>query len=109
MGLDVGGHLGSQRRRQHLPRPSRTIVSNCDELAAEPLAASRPAPSWTTLSMGVPFRTDAPNAGPDQNFDDFQIILGKVRPSTSPHPPEGHPQVLIIAHVASLQNERPAT
>lgn len=76
MGLDEAGHLGS---------PSRTIASNSDELTAEPLAASRPAPSWTTLSMGVPSRTDAPNAGPDQNLDHFQVILGKVRPSTSPH------------------------
>ncbi|WP_218832358.1 hypothetical protein, partial [Mycobacterium avium] len=29
---------------------------------------------------------------------DFQIILGKVRPLSRPHP-EAHPQVLIIAHV----------
>ena len=28
---------------------------------------------------------------------DFQIILGKVRPLSRPHP-EAHPQVLIIAH-----------
>ena len=71
MGLDVGGHLGS---------PSRTIASNSDELTAEPLTASRPAPSWTTLTMGVPSRTDAPNAGPDQNLDHFQIISGRCSP-----------------------------
>jgi hypothetical protein len=71
MDLDVGGHLGS---------PSRTIASNSDELTAEPLTASRPAPSWTTLTMGVPSRTDAPNAGPDQNLDHFQIISGRCAP-----------------------------
>ena len=71
MGLDVRGHLGS---------PSRTIASNSDELTAEPLTASRPAPSWTTLTMGVPSRTDAPNAGPDQNLDHFQIISGRCSP-----------------------------
>ncbi|PBA11301.1 hypothetical protein CKJ70_11525 [Mycobacterium avium] len=30
---------------------------------------------------------------------DFQIILGKVRPLSRPHP-EAHPQVLIIAQTA---------
>jgi hypothetical protein len=55
MGLDVGGHLGSQRHRQHLPRPlSGTIASNSDELTAEPLVGFGSLPSWTTLSMGVP-------------------------------------------------------
>jgi hypothetical protein len=39
--------------------------------------------SWTTLSLGVPSRTSAPTPVPDQNVN-FQIILGKVRPLTSP-------------------------
>jgi hypothetical protein len=41
--------------------------------------------------MGVPSRTSAANAGPDQNFYGLQIILGKVRPFhvTSPRPSTG--------------------
>ncbi|BBZ02006.1 hypothetical protein MCHIJ_14430 [Mycolicibacterium chitae] len=34
---------------------------------------------------------------------DFQIILGKVRPLSRPHP-EAHPQVLIIAHERAFED-----
>ena len=34
MGIDIGGDLGLQRRREHRPAPSRTISSSNDPPAA---------------------------------------------------------------------------
>jgi hypothetical protein len=41
----------------------------------------------SSLEHGRAFPNRRANAGPDQNFDDCEIILGKVRPFTSPSQP----------------------
>jgi hypothetical protein len=58
---NVGGSLGLQRRREHLPgAPSRTISSSRDELAVDAVVALASVLSWTTLSVAIPSRTGAP-------------------------------------------------
>jgi len=82
--LDMSGDLGLHRRRQHLPS---TLAS---ELVEQRAADSRGGVLvglglfLDYLEHGRTFPNQRANAGPDQNFDDFQIILGKVRSSTSP-------------------------
>ena len=95
MGVDVGGHLGLQRRRQHLPGA-----------VADDLIEQRPTDTIVLLvgrfrvvnyrEHGRTFPNQRANAGLDQSYLDFQIILGKVRP-LSRRLAEAHPQVLIIA------------
>ena len=64
--------------------PSRTISSSNDrDLPASSLDESE---SWTTVSMGVPSRTSAPTPALDQTYVNFQIILGKVRPTHAASP-----------------------
>ena len=82
MSIDIGGHLGPQRRCEHCPCAVAHDLSSNDPPAV-PFSLDASA-SWTTLSMGVPSRTSAPTPALDQTYLDFQIILGKVRPFTSP-------------------------
>ena len=74
--------LGLQRSREHRPR---TITHDLVEQppARRALFVGR-VRTWTALSVGVPSRTSAPTPALDQNYWDFQIIVGKVRPLTSP-------------------------
>src|SRR5665647_1696858 len=78
MGLDVGGDLSLQRRREHLPG---TVTDQfIQQRPTHPAGAClEPFSSGTTVNMGVPSRTSTPNAGPDQSY------------RTSDHPREGAP------------------
>ena len=94
VGVDVGGHLGPQRRGQHLPGP-----------ITDDLIQQRTARRTTVLvgRLGVvdylehrrAFPNRRSNAGPDQNYMDFRSSSGRCAPSR--HLAEDHPQVLIIA------------
>jgi hypothetical protein len=74
--LDIGDDVGLQRRRKHLPRPSRTISSSSDKLTVFSLdaSASETAPfasknncailrSKAQASLGALRRCAAPAAG----------------------------------------------
>src|SRR4051812_21601333 len=99
MRLDVGRDLGLQRRGQHLPGA-----------VADDLIEQRPARHDVLLvrlhgvvdylEHGRTFPNQRANAGPDQN----QMTSDHPREGAPTHvtPPEGHPQVLIIAP-ASLE------
>src|SRR4051795_11224678 len=94
MRLDVGRDLGLQRRGQHLPGA-----------VADDLIEQRPARHDVVLvrlhgvvdylEHGRTFPNQRANAGPDQN----QMTSDHPREGAPTHvtPPEGHPQVLIIA------------
>ena len=79
--LDVAGDLGLQRRSKHL---SGTI--------AHDLVEQRPTGHGFVgrlrvvdyLEHGRTFPNRRANADPDQNVHGLQILLGKVRPFTSP-------------------------
>src|SRR6476619_1600387 len=88
--------------------PSRTISSSNDPPAA--LFSLDASASWTTLSMGVPSRTSASTPALDQTYLDLQIILGKVRPFTSPgrgpstssdHCSDGQASIIYLVDVPS--------
>ncbi|MFZ5850556.1 MAG: hypothetical protein ACOYY2_04075 [Actinomycetota bacterium] len=49
------------------------------------------------LEHGRTFPNQRANAGPDQSYRTFRSSSGRCAPSR--HQAEGHPQVLIIAHV----------
>ncbi len=93
VGVDVGGDLGLQRRRQHLPGT-----------VAHDLIEQRPARRAVLvgrigvvnyLEHGRTFPNQRANAGLDQSYLDFRSSSGRCAPSR--HLAEGHPQVLIIA------------
>lgn len=93
VGVDVGGDLGLQRRRQH-PAGAFTgqLVQNV------PTDRDRCMCVVGIVNYGEHERTfpnQRTNAGPDQSFLDFRSSSGRCAPSR--HPAEGHPQVLIIA------------
>src|SRR4051812_29711359 len=100
MRLDVGRDLGLQRRGQHLPGA-----------VADDLIEQRPARHDVVLvrlhgvvdylEHGRTFPNQRANAGPDQN----QMTSDHPREGAPTHvtPPEGHPQVLIIAQGAERQ------
>ena len=82
--LDVAGDLGLQRRCQH---PPSTVAHDLIQQRRPHRRAGRAglAAFMDYLEHGHTFPNQRANAGPDQSYLDFQIILGKVRPFTSPH------------------------
>ena len=98
VGLDVRGHLGLQRHREHLPG---TITHD--------LVEQRPAAHGALLvglvllvdylEHGRTFPSRRANADPDQTRMGFRFCSGGT--PSSRHLAEAHPQVLIIAPVAS--------
>ena len=82
--LDMGGHLGQQRRRQHLLGAVATNL--IQQRPADRLGVSR---VLNYLEHGRTFPNQRANAGPDQSYLDFRSSSGRcVR---SRHPAEGHP------------------
>ena len=102
VGIDVGRHLGLQRRRQHLT----------GALAGQ-LVQHRPTDRGRGVLVGLvlvvgylehgrTFPNQRANAGPDQSYLDFRSSSERYAPSR--HPSEDHPQVLIIAReIAALR------
>ncbi len=93
VGVDVGGNLGLQRRREHRPG---TVTHD--------LVEQRPARRAVLVGrIGVvdylehrrTFPNQRVNAGPDQSYWTFRSSSGRC--ARSRHQAEGHPQVLIIA------------
>jgi hypothetical protein len=97
--LDVGGDLGLQSRREHLPSS-----------IADDLIEQRPAGRVLVGRLGVvdyleherTFPNQRANAGPDQNLVSSRSSSGRCAPSRSPA--ESHPQVLIIAPGAQVRD-----
>ena len=81
MAGDVGGDLGLQRRGQHPPGP--IADAHIEQRAPAEPVLSGCSSSWTAVSIGVPSRTSAPTPVLIRPLG-FQIILGEVRPFTSP-------------------------
>ncbi len=79
MGLDMGGDLGLQRGRQHLPG---TITDNLIQQRRAGLVGLRT--SWTTVSMRAYLSEPARQRRLLIENHRLQIILGKVRSFTSP-------------------------
>jgi len=84
VGVDVGGDFGLQRRREH--RPGAVADQLVQQRPAHPSRGVSVGPGLFLdyIEHGRTFPNQRVNAGPDQSFSDFQIILGKVRTFTSP-------------------------
>ena len=80
MDVDVGGHLGLQRRRQHLPG---TVADNLIEHRRAGLVGVETS-SCTTLSIRAYLPEPARQRRLLIRATGLQIILEKVRPFTSP-------------------------
>jgi len=97
--LDVGGDLGLQRGREH---PAGALTGQLVE--HRPTHPRRGVLIGLVLVVdyrehGRTFPNQRVNAGPDQSYLDFRSSSGRCAPSR--HRAEDHPQVLIIAPVAS--------
>ena len=91
--LDIGGDLGLQRRRQHLPG---AVADDLIEHRRAGLVGLRTFLDYFEHE-GVPSRTSASTPVLIRTAMDFRSSSGRCAPSR--HPAEGHPQVLIIARV----------
>ena len=93
--LDVGGHLGLQRRSEHPPGPlaSQLVQHRPTHPRRGVLIGLVPVGDYR--KHGRTFPNQRVNAGPDQSYLDFRSSPGRCAPSR--HPAEDHPQVLIIA------------
>ena len=98
--LDVGGHLGLQRRSEHPPGPlaSQLVQHRPTHPRRGVLIGLVPVGDYR--KHGRTFPNQRVNAGPDQSYLDFRSSSGRCAPSR--HPAEHHPQVLIIAPKASV-------
>ena len=95
VGLDVGGDLGLQRRREH--RPGAITHDLVQQRPADP---SRGVSVGLVLLVGYlehgrTFPNQRVNAGPDQTASNLGSSSGRRAPSR--HLAQGHPQVLMIA------------